>query len=69
MPSLRVLIEQGEVCCCLRTKSMFYEVEGDALQELEGPFWCGQTQSLIGPDGEIAEPGRCRPGRECCQLS
>ncbi len=69
MPSLQVLIEKGQVCCCLRTKTMFYEVEGDASQESEGPCWCGQTQSVFGPDGEIVDSDHCRPGRACCQIA
>ena len=70
MMRLRVLIERGEVCHCLCAKTMFYEsmVEPSESEprSAEGPFWCGQTQSLFGPDGEHADMSLCRPGRGCC---
>jgi hypothetical protein len=72
MPALNVLIERGEVCHSLRAKTMFYEsvVEepGADAAEPAGPFWCGRTQSLIGPDGGFAELETCRPGRGCCNV-
>lgn len=70
MPSLNVLIEKGEVCLCLREKKMFYQVPGEESAEApEGPFWCAQTQSLLGPDGQIADAEHCRPGRSCCEIA
>jgi hypothetical protein len=81
MPALQVLIERGEVCQCLRAKTLFYQAAGrDVLGDAaiathadseasspEGPFWCALTQSLIGPDGQIADAESCRPGRACCE--
>ncbi len=73
MPSLNVLIEKGEVCHRLRAKTMFYQpaiVEPAAeAAGPEGPFWCAKTQSLQGPDGQIAEARTCRPGRSCCETA
>lgn len=73
MPSLHALIEKGEVCQCLRAKTLFYQSadssENEASAGPEGPFWCALTQSLLGPDGEVADAERCRPGRSCCETA
>jgi hypothetical protein len=70
MPNLTVLIQQGEVCRCLRSKNIFYEdPRSDAAADASGPFWCAHTQSLLGPDGKVAEPETCRPGRGCCETA
>jgi len=79
MPSLNVLIQNGEVCCCLRAKTMFYQPIGATLAAPDsddesyalpqGPFWCAHTQSLLGPDGHIADAESCRPGRACCETT
>jgi hypothetical protein len=76
MPRLRVLVEAGHVCNCLRNKTMFYEpliTETDTHPIPEhhpkGPFWCAITQSLIGPDGGHADADACRPGRGCCETA
>lgn len=68
MASLNEMISNGEVCQCLRSKVLFYQVEG-AEASAEGPFWCVHTQSLIGPDGQIADAESCRPGRGCCETA
>lgn len=67
MSALNILIAQGEVCTCLREKQMFYETGEASGAPPQGPFWCARTQSLLGPDGEVAEVEKCRPGRECCE--
>ena len=69
MPGLNVLIERGEVCRALRAKTMFYQVEREEPSSPEGPFWCAQTQSPLGPDGEVAGADQCRPGRGCCETA
>jgi hypothetical protein len=75
MPRLNILIERGEMCHSLRSKTMFYQsvVEDPANTEHspEGPFWCAETQSLIGPDGKIADAEACKPGsgRGCCETA
>ena len=83
MPSLNALINAGLICQCLREKKMFYQPEDlgapetiDILppeersaEQPQGPFWCAQTQSLLGPDGQIADFESCRPGRSCCETS
>ena len=73
MALLPMLIAKREVCCCLRAKTMFYDSpdhddpESHEAQKA-GPFWCAQTQSLIGPDGHIAGLDQCRSGRGCCRM-
>ncbi|MGH9774871.1 MAG: hypothetical protein ACRD50_07970 [Candidatus Acidiferrales bacterium] len=78
MPGLSVLIRQGEVCQCLRSKKLFYEteVEEPALPDASwqeaanaAPFWCLRTQSVLGPDGKVVRLDDCRPGRSCCESS
>jgi hypothetical protein len=70
MESLQKRIEQGQLCRSLRTKTMFYQVEETvSAPEQHGPFWCARTQALYGPDGKIAEPEGCLPGRSCCQTA
>jgi hypothetical protein len=74
MALLNTLIAEGKVCCCLRTKTMFYDTpDHDRPESLEaqkaGPFWCGETQSLIGPDGKIASLDACRRDRGCCSMA
>ena len=80
--TLKLLIQTGEVCRCLRAKALFYDV-GDLSSEIEenpyytmysgmsGPFWCGQTQGLQGPDGKIASIENCHGacGRTCCETA
>lgn len=85
MPALNVLIERGDVCQCLRAKTLFYQPAGPEVLGVsgsafaaehasetglpEGPFWCALTQSLTGPDGQIADAESCRPGRSCCETA
>ena len=82
MPTLTELVQNATVCHCLREKKMFYEggdVPANSLDILTsaekasvmpaGPFWCAQTQSLVGPDGAFANTEKCRPGRSCCETN
>jgi hypothetical protein len=70
MPTLNALILRGDVCRCLREKTMFYQAEEDSSPAgPDGPFWCALTQSLLGPDGQVADAESCRPGRSCCEIA
>jgi hypothetical protein len=56
------------LCTSLRWKQQFISVEHDSSvpPSNDGLFWCMHTQTCIGPDGELAEPGNCSsPGRKC----
>jgi hypothetical protein len=56
------------VCRHIRSKEMFYEVEGqlDPLHSSgSGIYWCIHTQTCLGPDGKVAEPASCAVGRAC----
>lgn len=70
MASLNLLIEKGEVCRCLRSKTMFYEVDEGERPDAEnaGPFWCTHTQTIQGPDGSVVDIGSCRSSRSCCEI-
>ena len=80
--SLKKMIQTGEVCRCLRAKTLFYDVgELTAAEDnnphyamysgMNGPFWCGNTQGLQGPDGKIASIENCGAGcgRSCCEVA
>lgn len=57
----------NERCRCLRAKEMFIDGELDLARGSFGSgfFWCLHTQNCLGPDGQVADPERCKPGRSC----
>lgn len=77
MTNLNEMIASGEICSCLRAKTMFYQVEGFESQEDSalaasqsyGHLWCVHTQSVLGPDGQVVDTETCRPGRGCCSTT
>ena len=57
-----------DLCNCLRWKGMFVPSADDPTVQPGngGHFWCLFTQTCIGPDGRLAEPGNCcSPDRAC----
>ncbi|HSL85100.1 MAG TPA: hypothetical protein VLF66_20185 [Thermoanaerobaculia bacterium] len=60
-------IDDRDTCRYLRTKGMYVEAEPDpAVPETgSGLCWCVHTQNQLGPDGKVAEPTSCGPGRRC----
>ena len=61
-------ISHPDLCTSLRWKGQFISTEHDPTvpPTNDGLFWCMHTQTCIGPDGELAEPGNCRhSGRSC----
>lgn len=57
-----------DLCPSLRWKGQFISVEHDPSvpPTNDGLFWCMHTQTCIGPDGQLAEPGNCKhSGRSC----
>jgi len=64
----RFNIHNPNLCSSLRWKSQFILAESDPSvpPSNDGLFWCIQTQTCIGPDGKLAEPGKCSsPFRSC----
>jgi hypothetical protein len=56
------------LCTSLRWKQQFIGVDHDPTvpPTNDGLFWCIHTQTCIGPDGQLAEPGTCASaGRQC----
>jgi len=64
----RFNIHHPHLCSALRWKGQFITAEHDSSvpPSNDGLFWCMYTQTCIGPDGVLAEPGNCcSKGREC----
>lgn len=64
----RFNIHHPDLCPKLRWKGQFISAEHDPTvpRSNEGLFWCVYTQTCIGPDGNLAEPGECSlPARKC----
>jgi len=57
-----------DLCPALRWKAQFILAEADPTvpHSNEGLFWCIRTQTCIGPDGKLAEPGNCSSSRRKC---
>lgn len=55
------------VCRGLRWKGMFIDSPPDPTipNPRDGFCWCRHTHTCLGPDGQVAEPAACRPGRRC----
>ena len=56
------------LCTSLRWKQQFISAEHDPTvpPSNDGLFWCIHTQTCIGPDGQLAEPGTCSStDRQC----
>ena len=56
------------LCTSLRWTQQFIGVDHDPTvpPSNDGLFWCMHTQTCIGPDGQLAEPGNCASaGRKC----
>ena len=56
------------LCSSLRWKGQFIASEPDPNVQPgnDGLFWCMHTQTCIGPDGELAEPGNCALKSRAC---
>jgi hypothetical protein len=64
----------GVHCLRIRTKRMYIAAlvdpdEARFYDPYEGSaYWCVETQSGFGPDGQPVRPDDCRGGRGCCML-
>ncbi len=56
------------LCSALRWKQQFIGVAHDPTvpPTNDGLFWCLHTQTCIGPDGMLAEPGNCSSASRPC---
>ncbi len=61
------LFSSKQLCRRLRTKTMFYQAEPDPTvpRSNDTSYWCTHSMNCMGPDGEVAGPETCRPGRGC----
>jgi hypothetical protein len=59
---------RADLCSCLRWKGMFVPAPDDPTVPRGGGglFWCLYTQTCIGPDGRLAEPGNCASRDRAC---
>jgi hypothetical protein len=57
-----------DLCSSLRWKGQFIASDPDLNVQPcnDGLFWCMHTQTCIGPDGELAEPGNCCSKHRSC---
>jgi len=64
----RFNIHQPGLCTALRWKGQFITAEHDPTvpPSNDGLFWCMYTQTCMGPDGKLAEPGNCCSKRRTC---
>ena len=67
----RFNITHPKLCPSLRWKGQFILAEADpgVQSSNDGLFWCLHTQTCIGPDGEVAEPGNCSSKNRGCHGS
>ena len=57
-----------DLCPALRWKGQFVGTEdGESVSRVQdGLFWCARSQTCIGPDGGVAEPGQCSSKVRAC---
>jgi len=60
--------KRPNLCAALRWKEMFIWAEHDPTVQPSntGIFWCLYTQTSLGPDGKLAEPGLCAASERGC---
>ena len=59
------------LCSSLRWKGLYYPTEltakdVDVQPSNSGYFWCLHSQTCLGPDGAVAEPGECDKSERKC---
>jgi len=66
--SRRFDINVPGLCSALHSKGQYVWADRDETVPAcnDGLFWCAHTQTCIGPDGKLAEPGNCcSSDRDC----
>ena len=51
---------------CWKGKYVPFDSNSGNLVSIDGNFWCVYTQTCIGPDGQLAEPGKCCSSERVC---
>lgn len=71
LDSERFNTQHPDICPSLRWKGQFISTEHDhsVPPTNDGLFWCIHTQTCIGPDGRLAEPGKCSSLRRKCHAA
>ena len=68
-PTLPSDIAQSPMCREIRSKKVFtldaIPMQPQDVIDLSNHCWCRQTMQVFGPDGDIARPQKCVPGRSC----
>lgn len=56
-------------CPRLRSKDLYFEAVPDPTVPAcnDQLFWCNETQTCLGPDGQPVDGFECRKGRVCYQ--
>jgi hypothetical protein len=56
------------LCPALRWKGQFIAAAAETSVHLsnDGLFWCLHSQTCIGPDGDLADPGNCSSTTRAC---
>jgi len=64
----RLNTERPGLCSALHWKSQYIWSAPDPTVQPSnsGLFWCGLTQTCIGPDGKVAEPENCCSAERGC---
>jgi len=65
-------INHASLCPALKWKGQFTSPPTDpsAQAVLDHQYWCVYTQTVLGPDGKLAEPYPCsQPARKCHQVA
>ena len=52
-------------CRFLTTKNLFVDTGKDPWDSLSAQYWCGLTQTCLGPDGQLCDDRQCLPERGC----
>ena len=62
---LKLDIAGHAACRCLHSKETFIHAEPDPRipSMSSGIFWGIHPHNCLGPDGQVAEPADCKPGR------
>jgi len=52
-------------CKHIYSKEMFYETERESVDYESRIYWCGHTQTCLGPDNMGCDMAHCNPDRSC----